>query len=221
MQPSSQVVQNSSKTNNQIITKNIPTIEQLWLNEAKKTQNQDVLIKNTPKQIKQPIINQVIKKTKNNSTQKIEKQKENKPKEQILVIQQTEVQRRQETPQIKNENINQNKTVPKEEEIKAQNKSKEDWNNYKVALRQALFNNLAVTSVVGSGECVIEFAIQKDGKIIQRSFSSQSPNETVNQAVYNMMMKLPYYYAPPSFYNGDKIKMKFLFKNGTYEISYI
>lgn len=100
-------------------------------------------------------------------------------------------------------------------------KNDEEWYNYRVALRQALFHNLSVTSINGSGKCQIEFSIDKNGKFINRAFSYQSPNESVNQAVYKMMMKLPSYYPPPESYNGQKVKMVFSFDNGSYYINYV
>lgn len=96
-----------------------------------------------------------------------------------------------------------------------------EWYNYRVALRQALFHNLSVTSVQGSGKCGIEFSIDKNGKFLNRAFSYQSDNESVNQAVYKMLMKMPNYYPPPESYNGQKVKMVFLFNNGSYYINYV
>ena len=130
---------------------------------------------------------------------------------------------------VKNKSTNKPKTVKKEklkeskvkEEKVVEKNIDEEMNNYKVALRQALFNNLEVTAITGSGDCVIEFSIAKDGKLINRNFTKQSQNASVNQTVYNMMMKLPYYYAPPKTYSGDKIKLHFVFDNGNYSISYI
>lgn len=96
-----------------------------------------------------------------------------------------------------------------------------EWYNYRVALRQALFHNLSVTSVQGSGKCGIEFSIDKNGKFQNRAFSFQSDNESVNQAVYKMLMKMPNYYPPPESYKGQKVKMVFLFNNGSYYINYV
>ena len=163
-----------------------------------------------------------VKKTIENQVKKNQLQKTIKKVEQHKEI-------KKQQPQLKKEEVitpaNSELTEVRgaaKEDIKIETaKNNEQLNNYKVALRQALFNNLAITSIVGSGECVITFAIQKDGKLIQRSFVQQSSNETVNKAVYNMMMKLPYYYAPPDGYNGEKIKIKFFFNNGVYEISYL
>lgn len=100
-------------------------------------------------------------------------------------------------------------------------KADEEWYNYRIALRQALFYNLSVVSINGSGKCQIEFAIDKNGRFINRAFSYQSPNESVNQEVYKMMMKMPSYYPPPDSYNGQKIKMLFSFDNGSYYINYV
>lgn len=214
IQPNPSITPTTPEKEKNLIVKTIPSIDKLWINEVIETKKDST---KAQQKTKTPVLQQIVKQKPQNTTPKTEKIKDIKKEPQTN------------PPPAKNEKNTTEEIIKKQEleqikaqEIKQQQKENEEqWNNYKVALRQALFNNLSVTSVIGSGECIIEFAIQKDGKIINRGFLLQSPNETVNQAVYTMMMKLPYYYSPPAMYKGEKIKMKFLFKNGSFEISYI
>ncbi len=93
--------------------------------------------------------------------------------------------------------------------------------NYKGAIRSALLAKLNVAAVQGSGDCAIEFSLDNSGKLINRNFIYKSQNKSVNDEVYLMLMRLPYYKTPPAHYNGEKIKLKFLFNNGYYEITFI
>ena len=90
---------------------------------------------------------------------------------------------------------------------------------YKNNLRSALFTQFAVGSISGVGECSIQFAIDKNGKLINRKFSQESSNKALNDAVYYMLMSVPKFDAPPSEYNGQIIRMNFKINNGNYEIS--
>lgn len=90
---------------------------------------------------------------------------------------------------------------------------------YKNNLRSALFTQFAVGSISGVGECSIQFAIDKNGKLLNRKFSQESSNKALNDAVYYMLMSVPKFDAPPSEYNGQIIRMNFKINNGNYEIS--
>ena len=96
----------------------------------------------------------------------------------------------------------------------------QELNNYKIALRNALFSKLSVVSIHGKGSCGVEFSIDSTGKLVNRAFTYQSDNKSVNDEVYKMLMRLPSFYAPPDDYKGEKIKMKFSFDNGSYVINY-
>lgn len=91
--------------------------------------------------------------------------------------------------------------------------------NYKTKLRAALFSKFAVGSIQGSGNCSISFSIDKSGKLVNRKFTHQSDNKTLNDTVYYMLMRLPYFSTPPTEYNGETIHMNFTINNGDYEIS--
>ncbi len=90
---------------------------------------------------------------------------------------------------------------------------------YKGDLRAALFSKFAAGSIPGSGSCEIEFSVDKTGKLINRKFSRESDNKTLNDVVYYMLMSVPKFTPPPAEYSGQKIRMKFVINNGSYEIS--
>lgn len=90
---------------------------------------------------------------------------------------------------------------------------------YKNHLRAALFSKFAVGSIQGSGECSIQFSVDKSGKLINRKFTKESSNKGLNDTVYYMMMSVPRFTPPPDEYNGETIRMNFKINNGDYEIS--
>lgn len=90
---------------------------------------------------------------------------------------------------------------------------------YKTKLRATLFSKFAVGSIKGSGTCAISFSVDKNGKLINRKFTKESDNKSLNDAVYYMLMSVPYFSAPPAEYNGSPINMTFSIDNGNYEIA--
>ena len=111
------------------------------------------------------------------------------------------------------------KIVQKPAQLSAQ--EKKELENYKGALRMALFNNLNVPSIQGAGECAVEFNVDSSGKLTNRNFAYQSDNKSLNDAVYYMLMRVPRFSAPPASYKGEKIKLRFRYANGSIEVSFI
>lgn len=93
--------------------------------------------------------------------------------------------------------------------------------NYKNELRIALLSKLNIPNIQGEGECAVSFSIDADGKLLNRNFLYKSTNKSVNDEVYYMLMRLPYFKQPPTLYKGETIKLKFYINNGSYEISFI
>lgn len=91
--------------------------------------------------------------------------------------------------------------------------------DYKTKLRAKLFSKFAVGSIQGSGSCSISFSVDKSGKLINRKFTKESDNKSLNDTVYYMLMSVPHFTAPPAEYNGETIRMNFSINNGSYEIS--
>lgn len=93
--------------------------------------------------------------------------------------------------------------------------------NYKNDLRIALLSKLNVPNIQGVGDCAVSFSVNSDGKLLNRSFVYKSSNKSVNDEVYYMLMRLPYFKKPPLIYKGETLKLKFYFNNGYYEISFL
>ena len=93
--------------------------------------------------------------------------------------------------------------------------------NYRSALRMKLLSNLNMSEVEGTGKCGIEFSVDNTGKLVGRGFTFRSDNTSVNDAIYKMLMRTPYFNPPPDSYDGRKFKMTFSLGNGSYEISFV
>lgn len=92
--------------------------------------------------------------------------------------------------------------------------------NYKKNLSIALASKMNFLNIHGSGKCAVQFSVSSTGKLLNRGFVYQSDNKSINDEVYNMLMRLPNFQAPPSGYNGETIKMTFEFNNGDYKFSF-
>lgn len=97
----------------------------------------------------------------------------------------------------------------------------QEFLEYKGQIRSALLSKLDITAIQGIGDCAVEFSIDNTGKLINRNFIYKSSNKTLNDEVYLMLMRLPYFKTPPANYRGEKIKLKFYINNGYYEITFI
>lgn len=90
--------------------------------------------------------------------------------------------------------------------------------NYKYKLRNSLFAKLNYNQINGSGKCGIQFSVNSEGKLINRAFTFQSDNKSLNDEVYKMMMRMPVYKTPPQGYKGELIKITIEFNNDEYEV---
>lgn len=117
------------------------------------------------------------------------------------------------------QNILSQPQISKEPKKPTYNPNSPEMLRYKNNLRAALFSKFAVGSIQGSGECSIQFSVDKTGKLINRKFSKESSNKGLNDTVYYMMMSVPRFTPPPDEYNGETIRMNFKINNGDYEIT--
>ena len=179
-----------------IVTKAIPDIDKIW---------DDTPHYNPPEQ--QPEQQKIIPADYiKNTSQSNNKNSAKKTKEQL---------------QKKNNNMSVNPEIliPPSPKKPAYNPNSPDMLRYKNNLRAALFSKFAVGSIQGSGECSIEFSVDKSGKLINRKFSKESSNKGLNDTVYYMLMSVPRFSPPPHEYNGEKIRMNFKINNGDYAIT--
>lgn len=107
----------------------------------------------------------------------------------------------------------------KAEQAKQNANAKLEYANYKTALRNTIGKKIDFTKVVGDGNCTVAFRIDATGKLINRSFSKQSSNITLNDAVYAAVMSTPSYSPPPSAYKNETLNLNISFYNGNFEIS--
>lgn len=99
--------------------------------------------------------------------------------------------------------------------------SAEEYLRYKNSLRNKLFANFPILTIQGQGVAKVAFSLSSEGKLTNRRFVSQSGNKSLDDAMYNMLMRVPAYYPPPSGYDGQEIVMQMEFNNGHYSFSYI
>ncbi len=128
------------------------------------------------------------------------------------------------TSSFKNNNSNQKDTVqsqPKPVKLPVYDpaKEKQELASYKIALRDTIGHKINFTNVVGDGKCTVSFKINSQGRLVNRSFSQQSPNLTLNDAVFSAVNSTPTFKIPPSGYKNETLNLNVSFYNGNYQIS--
>ena len=106
-----------------------------------------------------------------------------------------------------------------EEKARQAAAAKQEFTNYKAQLRNTIGRKIDFTRVIGDGSCIVAFKIDQNGKLVNRSFSKQSSNNTLNDAVYAAVMATPSFNPPPSGYNNETLYLNIKFSNGNFEIS--
>lgn len=95
----------------------------------------------------------------------------------------------------------------------------QELKTYKTELRNSLFSKINFSRIFGDGTCTVVFSVDSTGKLINKSFSSQSSNNTLNDEVYAAIMATPYFKKPPSSYKGQKMYFTVKFNGGKYSVS--
>ena len=113
--------------------------------------------------------------------------------------------------------IQQSQPVINSASVQAQ--AAQEFKNYKNGLRNTIFSKINFANVYSDGSCVVDFQINSSGKLINRKFSKQSTNNTLNDEVYSAIINTPTYKAPPGSYNGQTLHFSVKFTNGQYEVS--
>jgi len=96
---------------------------------------------------------------------------------------------------------------------------KKELNNYKIGLRNAIGRKIDFARVIGDGSCTVSFKISPTGALINRTFSQQSSNSTLNDAVFAAVKSTPTYNPPPSGYKNETLHLKITFYNGNFQIT--
>lgn len=135
----------------------------------------------------------------------------------VTTSQQTQTS--QSGPGITTVTLNKNPNISTVEQANNATALKQELSNYKAALRNTIGRKIDFTKVVGDGNCSVAFKIDNSGRLINRSFSKQSSNMTLNDAVYAAVMATPSYEVPPAAYKGENLTLNIRFFNGNFEIS--
>lgn len=90
---------------------------------------------------------------------------------------------------------------------------------YKAALRNNIGRKINFANVVGDGNCSVTFKIDSSGKLLNRNFSVQSPNITLNDAVFSAMKSTTSFNPPPEGYKGETLTLRVNIYNGNFEIT--
>lgn len=233
------ILENSPQNGNikhvqtEIQKKEIPDINKIWDDTPIKpltppalieTVTEEKIIPQTKQIIQKPVqepkkIQPKIQETKKTSTP-VEKTQPVKPasKPQNDVIKR--IEQNINKPITEKPAVNQQPKLVEQPVYKPTGPELAELNHYKNTLRMILLSKLNVQSIIGEGDCDIEFSIDPSGKLLNRKFSKQSANKSLNDAIYYMLMSVPLYKSPPKAYKGETIKLHFYINNGYYEISF-
>ena len=111
------------------------------------------------------------------------------------------------------------KTTTTVKPAKSQAALQQELLTYKASLRNTIGRKINFANVVGDGSCSITFALNSSGKLTNRKFAQQSPNITLNDAVYSAMMATPSYNPPPEGYKNETLTFYVKIYNGNFEIT--
>lgn len=103
--------------------------------------------------------------------------------------------------------------------VKSQAQLNQEVASYKASLRNNIGKKINFLNVVGDGSCAITFKVDSSGRLTNRSFSSQSSNITLNDAVYSAMMSTPSYNPPPEGYKNETMTLRVKIYDGNYEVT--
>lgn len=90
---------------------------------------------------------------------------------------------------------------------------------YKTALRNKLGASINFAAVIGDGKCSIMFKLDGAGNLVNRAFSVQSTNDSLNDAVYAAMMQNPTFKAPPEGYKNETLTLSVQIYGGNFEVN--
>ena len=129
-------------------------------------------------------------------------------------------QSQNQTPQITQPQQQIQKIQPQINTISPQ-QAEQELKTFKRGLQSAYASRIKgnLLQVYGDGNCILDFKVDSTGKITNRSFSKQSTNNTLNDAVYNSVMSMPSYKTPPSSYKGQTLHLSVSITNGMAQIS--
>ena len=96
---------------------------------------------------------------------------------------------------------------------------KKEFDAYKIALRNKLGKSINFAAVIGDGNCAVTFKLDQTGNLINRKFSVQSKNNSLNDAVYAAMMQNATFKEPPAGYGGETLTLTVKMYGGNFEVA--
>lgn len=92
-----------------------------------------------------------------------------------------------------------------------------DMRTYLVNIGEDFSTMWNPNTVDGSGECVIQFTINKDGIMEKKKMVVKSRNESLDDSVLILLSKITNFEVPPAEYKGERIMLAFKVdpKNGS------
>lgn len=97
-------------------------------------------------------------------------------------------------------------------------KLKKELLNYKIKLRNKITADVNFANIIGDGNCIVSFKIDKNGKLTDRKFIKQSDNDSLNNQVYNAIMNNPGYNPPPEGYKNETLKYSVKIYGKSFEV---
>ena len=238
MKPAENIVNNDTET---AVTKSIPSIDKLWREKAPKITETVTHVLPEPVKVQEKKVTPKTETPKKivQTTQKTQQNTQIKPAAQQTTSTMTEQEKQEiiqklstrKTPSQKTEpkKVEQPKTEtpkvteqPKQEtvEVKAPDtaKLKKELEAYKIELRNRIGKDINFGAVIGDGNCAVTFKIDKSGKLVNRKFSVQSKNNSLNDAVYAAVMGNPAFKEPPAGYAGEDLTLTVTMYGGNFEV---
>ena len=96
---------------------------------------------------------------------------------------------------------------------------KKELDAYKIALRNKLGKSVNFAAVIGDGKCAVTFKLDGTGNLVNRKFSVQSKNNSLNDAVYAAMMQNATFKEPPAGYTGETLTLTVTMYSGNFEVT--
>lgn len=226
--PGKEIKEISEKTDDNSV-KNIPSIDELWSENKVKTEStakkdEQIKISPAPESKAAAPVNTVSNKTvspvqkiSKNTTNTVKKDSSSPAKKVIQkpVSKQIKTVENKKAPSSTSSTGIIQKAATTKADAAAQ---KQALLNYKIALRNKIASNINFAAIIGDGYCVISFKISQSGKLVERAFSKQSTNDSLNDAVYNAIMQTPAYNPPPAAYKNETLKLSVKMYGGNFEV---
>lgn len=192
------------------ITSNIPSIDELWVeNNIQHPVEEKPSILQTI--FNAPVVPKIkIKPTKTDKPIKVQNTPPNGPEQYM-----TEEQKNALVKRLTKTEPTVTKTPPKVDEAAL----RREYMAYKTALRNTIAATIDFASIIGDGKCSVTFRIDRTGNLIERKFSLQSDNNSLNDVVYKAMMQNPAFQPPPEGYKNETLTFTVKMYDGNFEVT--